>query len=716
VASGVKRGGSIGLALGIGFCAAVAYAQQGRPSSGSRAVTLPVILSIEDDRASTRADLDVLLGALRGPLAEAAIRALGRLERRDVITDLLPYLASNNTRGAAATALGLALRGPALDGVPHGQQGRAVLEALLAAGDSQLQAPEPIGLTPITRELGRLPYEDVESFKSAERFLRKVLEKPFPRLEDGPHIGAARGLESLARLNRKIATLEEETIARLRIVARRLDPKRASHQRNALAALVAAQGVDADTLEIVLVDDDSEVRRLAVLALSGSGSAIDDEERVGYIRKSLSDTSFMVRLEAVRAWARRGVKEHGCQPLLDALNDQSLHVILGALDALGDVCRDDAAITSRMASEARTPPPQGRWQREAHAFVALAKRDRERAAISMLTFAMHTTRQVRMYTARAAAIVDDVAVLTRLASDPEDNVAEAALTPLRRLIGAESDPLFVEVLHRRTRTILRNAVRPYEVIRTAAVALDNAASTPALVNALAGALERITAEQCETSRDTRLALIARLGQLGSPAQMSALTPLLKDLDHKVAGAAAAVITRWTGKVAEVDSPPQKSTNIPTVEDLGKLVRVAFEMDSGRRFDIQLDPFEAPLTRTRFLAAARIGYYDNLTFHRVVPNFVIQGGSPGANEYCGDCPFMRDEVGGMHLRGTIGISTRGPDTGDAQIFINLVDNPRLDYDYTVFARVCSGMNVVDEIQEGDRITRVQILPPTEACGG
>ena len=177
----------------------------------------------------------------------------------------------------------------------------------------------------------------------------------------------------------------------------------------------------------------AEVRRLAVLALSGSGSAIGDDERLGHIRKALSDTSFMVRLEAVRAWTRRGVKEHGCQPLLDALNDPSLHVVLGAIDALGDVCRDDAAITTRMASEARTPRPNGRWQREMHAFVALAKRDRERAAISMLAFAMHQTWQVRMYTARAAAVVDDVAVLTRLASDSEDNVAEAALSPLRRL-------------------------------------------------------------------------------------------------------------------------------------------------------------------------------------------------------------------------------------------------------------------------------------------
>ena len=129
------------------------------------------------------------------------------------------------------------------------------------------------------------------------------------------------------------------------------------------------------------------------------------------------------------------------------------------------------------------------------------------------------------------------------------------------------------------------------------------------------------------------------------------------------------------------------------------------MDSGRRFDVQLDALDAPLARTRFLAGVRTGYYNNLTFHRVVPNFIIQGGSPGANEYCGDCPFMRDEVGRMHERGTIGISTRGPDTGDAQIFINLVDNPRLDFDYTVFARVCTGMTVVDEIVEGDRIVQV-----------
>ena len=73
-----------------------------------------------------------------------------------------------------------------------------------------------------------------------------------------------------------------------------------------------------------------------------------------------------------------------------------------------------------------------------------------------------------------------------------------------------------------------------------------------------------------------------------------------------------------------------------------------------------------------------------------PLFVIQGGSPGANEYMGDARFLRDEIGlERHTRGAVGLSTRGRDTGDAQIFIDLVDQPRLNYEYTVFARVLDG---------------------------
>src|SRR5260221_10337728 len=97
---------------------------------------------------------------------------------------------------------------------------------------------------------------------------------------------------------------------------------------------------------------------------------------------------------------------------------------------------------------------------------------------------------------------------------------------------------------------------------------------------------------------------------------------------------------------------------------------------------------APITVDRFLTlATKDHYYDGLTVHRVVPNFVVQGGGPGANEYAGHKDYMRDEISAFsaNVRGSVGLSTRGRNTADSQFFVNLVDNPRLDHDYTVFAR-------------------------------
>ena len=131
-------------------------------------------------------------------------------------------------------------------------------------------------------------------------------------------------------------------------------------------------------------------------------------------------------------------------------------------------------------------------------------------------------------------------------------------------------------------------------------------------------------------------------------------------------------------------------------------------DAGT-FDLALLTAEAPATVLRFVKLAEAGYYNGLTFHRVVPNFVIQGGSPGASEYLGDAAYMSDEVGlWPHVRGAVGISTRGRDTGDAQFFVNLVDNPRFNHEYTVFGQVLNGIDVIDRVLEGDVIERIEIL--------
>ena len=139
-----------------------------------------------------------------------------------------------------------------------------------------------------------------------------------------------------------------------------------------------------------------------------------------------------------------------------------------------------------------------------------------------------------------------------------------------------------------------------------------------------------------------------------------------------------------------------------------LMNARFVMRGDRTFDVAFFPDDTPATVSRVAQLTRRGYYNGTTFHRVVPNFVLQGGSPAANEYAGDGPFMRDELGlRPNVRGTLGISTRGRDTGDAQFFINLVDNPRLDHEYTVFGEITSGMDVVDAILEGDVIERIEL---------
>ena len=321
-----------------------------------------------------------------------------------------------------------------------------------------------------------------------------------------------------------------------------------------------------------------------------------------------------------------------------------------------------------------------------HALLALAKRDRERAAISMLSFAMHPTWQVRMYTARAAAIVDDAASADAPGVGSRRQRRRGGVDATATAIGADSDALFVEVLNRRTRTVTGTLCGLYEVIRTAALALDKATPTPALVDGAARARSTGSPRSNARHRATR----------GSPSSNGSRSsgrprrhrPHAPPQGHRpeVARAAAEVLTRWTGKVAEIDTPHQSRLNIPTAEDLANRVRPFSRWTAGGRFEIRLEAEEAPLARTRFLARGSTWLLQQPDFHRVVPNFIIQGGSPGANGIAATARSCGTKSAAMHERGTIGISTRGPDTGDAQIFINLVDNPRLDFDYTVFARV------------------------------
>lgn len=133
--------------------------------------------------------------------------------------------------------------------------------------------------------------------------------------------------------------------------------------------------------------------------------------------------------------------------------------------------------------------------------------------------------------------------------------------------------------------------------------------------------------------------------------------------------------------------------------------------------IQLYPQDAPKTVKNFATLAVNGYYNNLTFHRVEPGFVIQGGDPNGDGTGGISiygPTFEDELNPStqsyqdgYKEGVVAMANRGPNTNGSQFFIMLADNVGLPKNYTIFGKVTSGMEVVKEIQKGDKMLSVTI---------
>jgi cyclophilin family peptidyl-prolyl cis-trans isomerase len=116
--------------------------------------------------------------------------------------------------------------------------------------------------------------------------------------------------------------------------------------------------------------------------------------------------------------------------------------------------------------------------------------------------------------------------------------------------------------------------------------------------------------------------------------------------------------------------------------------------------------DAPFTVLSFVKLVRKKFYDGLTFHRVVPDFVIQGGDPRGDGWGGPGYAIRSEFSmASFTRGAVGIASSGKDTEGCQFFITQVPAPHLDGRYTVFAKVIEGQDVVDRIQIGDTITEI-----------
>jgi len=150
------------------------------------------------------------------------------------------------------------------------------------------------------------------------------------------------------------------------------------------------------------------------------------------------------------------------------------------------------------------------------------------------------------------------------------------------------------------------------------------------------------------------------------------------------------------------TPPESQT------DESKLYRVTITTDRGA-IVMDLDPRLAPTTVNNFVGLARQGYYDGLTFHRVVPDFVIQGGCPeGSGRGGPGYKFADEPVKGEYVLGAVAMANAGPDTNGSQFFVCIDDCTRkLSKDYNLFGQVVEGIDVARATQVGDVMRTVAV---------
>ncbi len=382
-----------------------------------------------------------------------------------------------------------------------------------------------------------------------------------------------------------------------------------------------------------------------------------------------SEPAWRVRMRGLTA------QKFDCAVLRGALADSVVPVRLRAADLVAASCASDDVLVAtlrewidKMPNDVtRRAAGRASWHLAAHAVVALARTRPADARPRIAKLARHPQWQLRMYAAHAAGVLSDTVRLRALVRDRNDNVKEAAIQELVKLTAHTDDALYLAAL-RGTGA---------QAVRAAAIALKGSPRDDVKAAANA-AFERWVARANASAHDVRVALLDIAGRPATDDRPPAI---------------------------RVELPPQV-----VALALGADIRVRVAMapsSGGGSFVVRLRGDVAPMMAARILALANAKYYDGLTWQRVEHDFVIQGGSPGANEYVGYPQFLRDELGTVpHVRGTVGMSTRGHDTGDAQWFVSLRDNIRLGRDYTVWAEVVEGIDVVDGILEGDVIARIR----------
>jgi cyclophilin family peptidyl-prolyl cis-trans isomerase/HEAT repeat protein len=480
--------------------------------------------------------------------------------------------------------------------------------------------------------------------------------------------------------------------------------------RARIAALYTLARLRAPAAADVLLDaidsPDPDIRKVAVRALTASYAdtvGLDRGALAARVRRLAGDDDPQTRTDALRALAT--FRDSALVPtVVDRLADSDPNVRVQALLTLADLGGHAAAAALREHVGRR---PFGVQHAALVGYARVAGIDALDAVSAWLA---DPDWMLRAAGAEALGhITRDTVVpwLVYLTQDTDARVASVALASLTAVA-----PDTATVWSRQLISHHDPAVRTIAADRLAA------AAHPADIDRLVAAYARALRDPIS---DARIAIVGALGRIAEQGLAERLAVEDRFLEvHPTASdylLRRAALTRYP-EAARRWGPERPIATGRSLEDYRAIARrfvapeggtaqtLVIDTDRGR---IVIDLFarSAPITVNALLQLVDQRVFDARTFHRVVPNFVIQGGDPRGDGWGGPGYALRDEINrNRYERGTVGMALSGPDTGGSQFFITHSAQPHLDGTYPVIGRVISGMDVVDLITRGDRIQTVR----------
>lgn len=386
--------------------------------------------------------------------------------------------------------------------------------------------------------------------------------------------------------------------------------------------------------------------------------------------------------------------------VLELSSDANANVAVSALVLAGRFAASDRDAARRLWSIALS----GEGRRRQVAMESLVAALGAGAEAALTSAAASNDRFLRAAAAEAAGGLsssDARPWRERFAADRDVAVRLANLGTLRDAVAVrESRPLVNSAL-----------TDPDPGVRGAALEALGLLADPALVPLYAESLMKATAD---TSPDVALAVIGACEKIHADAAAAALVEEIaahgKTLPARIAR--RALVVTFDRPASSLPSPEYSTGK--TRADYAALLasartpwRARVETSAGS-FTIRFAGDWAPMTVMNFVSLARRGYFDGVTIHRVVPNFVLQDGDPTGTGNGGPGYEIRDELNPLeYVRGTVGMALAGPDTGGSQWFVTLSPQPHLNGIYTVFGQVVDGQAAVERIGQGERILHITI---------